>query len=183
VNLASRRRPFATGTCGRPASLSTLEDGSLSPPSKKEMQMDTRDVSGSASWNKGRLMGQKLPLKPKEIWAIRFRLQLGHHTRDLALFNLGIDSKLRGCDLVALRVRDVAQGDRVVARAIVMQKKTHHPVKFEITEQTREAVGAWLSEAKLRPEGFLFPSRVSASPQLNSAVRADSGGMGAVDWA
>jgi hypothetical protein len=72
-------------------------------------------------------MGQKLPLKPKEIWAIRFRLQLGHHTLDLALFNLGIDSKLRGCDLVALRVRDVAQGDRVVARAIVMQKKTHHP--------------------------------------------------------
>ena len=130
--------------------------------------MDTRDVSGSASWNKGRLMGQKLPLKPKEIWAIRFRLQLGHHTRDLALFNLGIDSKLRGCDLVALRVRDVAQGDRVVARAIVMQKKTHHPVKFEITEQTREAVGAWLSEAKLRPEGFLFPSRVSASPHLST---------------
>ena len=106
--------------------------------------MDTRDVSGSASWNKGRLMGQKLPLKPKEIWAIRFRLQLGHHTRDLA------------------------QGDRVVARAIVMQKKTHHPVKFEITEQTREAVGAWLSAAKLRPEGFLFPSRVSASPHLST---------------
>ena len=75
--------------------------------------MDTRDVSGSASWNKGRLMGQKLPLKPKEIWAIRFRLQLGHHTRDPALFNLGFDSTLRGCDLVALRVRDVAQGDRV----------------------------------------------------------------------
>ena len=119
-------------------------------------------------WNKGKIVGQKAPFKLKDIWALRVRLQMENRVRELALFNLGIDSKLRGCDLVALRVRDVAQGDRVVARAIVMQKKTHHPVKFEITEQTREAVGAWLSEAKLRPEGFLFPSRVSASPHLST---------------
>jgi site-specific recombinase XerC len=130
--------------------------------------MDTRIEGNSGPWNKGMLLGQKQPLKPKEIWAIRFRLQLAHRTRDLALFNLGIDSKLRGCDLVALRVRDVAQGGRIAARAIVMQKKTHHPVKFEITEQTRDAVGAWLGEAQLRPEDFLFPSRVAASPHLST---------------
>jgi len=129
-------------------------------------------------------MGQKLPPKPREIWAIRFRLQLGHHTRDLALLNLGIDSKLRSCDLVALRVRDVAQGDRVAARAIVMQKKTHHPVKFEITEQTRDAVGAWLGEANLRPEQFLYlgPSLGVTAPH-NSAVRQDSESMGEVNRA
>jgi integrase len=134
----------------------------------KEMQMDTEVEVNSVPWNKGKLMGQKQPLKPKEIWAIRFRLQLGHRTRDLALFNLGIDSKLRGCDLVALRVRDIAQGGRVAARANVMQKKTQQPVKFEITEQTRDAVGAWLGEAQLRPEDFLFPSRVSLSPHLST---------------
>ena len=130
--------------------------------------MDTEVEVNSVPWNKGKLMGQKQPLKPKEIWAIRFRLQLGHRTRDLALFNLGIDSKLRGCDLVALRVRDIAQGGRVTARAITMQKKTQQPVKFEITEQTRDAVGAWLGEAQLRPEDFLFPSRVSRSPHLST---------------
>ena len=130
--------------------------------------MDTEVEVNPVPWNKGKLIGQKQPLKPKEIWAIRFRLQLGHHTRDLALFNLGIDSKLRGCDLVALRVRDIAQGGRVTARAITMQKKTQQPVKFEITEQTRDAVGAWLGEAQLRPEDFLFPSRVSLSPHLST---------------
>jgi site-specific recombinase XerC len=132
------------------------------------MQMDTHVEVSSVAWNKGMLLGQKQPLKPREIWAIRFRLQLAHRTRDLALFNLGIDSKLRGCDLVALRVRDVAQGGRIAARAIVMQKKTRHPVKFEITEQTRDAVGAWLGEAQLQPEDFLFPSRVAASPHLST---------------
>ena len=94
-------------------------------------------------WNKGKLIGQKPPLKLKEIWAIRIRLQLDHRARELALFNLAIDSKLRGCDLVGLHVRDVFQGSHVVPRAIVMQKKTQRPVQFEITEQTREAVGAW----------------------------------------
>jgi integrase len=130
--------------------------------------MDSRIEGHAVPWNKGMLLGQKQPLKPKEIWAIRFRLQLGHRTRDLALFNLAIDSKLRGCDLVALRVRDVAPGGRTAARAIVMQKKTHHPVKFEITEQTRDAIGAWLGEAQLGSEDFLFPSRVAASPHLST---------------
>ena len=84
-------------------------------------------------WNRGKLIGQKAPLKLKEIWAIRIRLQLASRARDLALFNLGIDSKLRGCDLVGLRVCDVAQGGRVTPRAIVMQRKTHRPVQFELT--------------------------------------------------
>ena len=136
--------------------------------------MDSRIEGHAVPWNRGRLLGQKQPLKPKEIWAIRFRLQLGHRTRDLALFNLAIDSKLRGCDLVALRVRDVAPGGRAAARAIVMQKKTHHPVKFEITEQTRDAIGAWLGEAQLGSEDFLFPSRVAASPHLSTRQYARS---------
>jgi integrase len=132
--------------------------------------MDTADRTNGhrIPWNKGRLLGPKPPLKPKEIWAIRIRLQMEHRVRDLALFNLAIDSKLRGCDLVALRVHDVAQGSRVASRAIVMQKKTQRPVQFEITEQTREAVAAWIAVAQLKPEQFLFPSRVSASPHLST---------------
>lgn len=129
--------------------------------------MDTVDNHRGA-WNKGKLRGQKPPLKPKEIWAIRIRLQLGHRLRDLALFNLAIDSKLRGCDLVGLRVSDVVHGSRVATRAIVMQKKTQRPVQFEITEQTRDAIGAWIAGAHLTPEQFLFPSRVSASPHLST---------------
>jgi len=84
-------------------------------------------------WNKGKIVGQKAPLKLKDIWAIRIRLQLGHRTRELALFDLGLDSKLRACDLVRLRVRDICHGDRVSPRAIVIQQKTSRPVQFEIT--------------------------------------------------
>jgi integrase len=119
-------------------------------------------------WNKGKLVDQKPPLKLKEIWAIRIRLQLTHRSRELALFNLAVDSKLRGCDLVGLHVRDVVQGSRIAPRAIVMQKKTGRPVQFEITEQTRDAVAIWITAAHLKPEQFLFPSRVSASPHLST---------------
>ena len=111
-------------------------------------------------WNKGKLVGQKAPFKLKEIWAIRVRLQLFRRVRDLALFDLGIDSKLRACDLVRLKVREICHGDRVTARAIVMQQKTSRPVQFEITESTREAVAAWIKEAGLRSEDYLFPSRL-----------------------
>ena len=94
----------------------------------------------SAPWNKGRLVGQKAPLKLKEIWAIRIRLQLTNKVRDLTLFNLAIDSKLRGCDLVSLRGCDIAQGKSIFPRAVVMQRKTHRspPVDdaLEIAEQT-----------------------------------------------
>jgi len=88
--------------------------------------------------------------------------------RELALFNLAIDSKLRGCDLVGLRVHDVVQGIRVAPRAIVMQRKTQRPVQFEITEQTRDAVATWIKEAHLKPDQFLFPSRVSKSPHVST---------------
>ena len=119
-------------------------------------------------WNKGKIVGQKAPLKLKDIWAIRIRLQLGHRTRELALFDLGLDSKLRACDLVRLRVRDICHGDRVSPRAIVMQQKTARPVQFEITPPTRDAVTAWIKEAKLANDAFLFPSRVHESPHLGT---------------
>jgi integrase len=102
-------------------------------------------------WNKGKLVGQKAPLKLRDIWAIRVRLEMTDRKRELALFNLAIDSKLRGCDLVQLRVRDVAHGDRIAARAIVMQQKTQRPVQFEITEPTRKAVFAWIGMRPSRP--------------------------------
>lgn len=95
-------------------------------------------------WNKGKLVGQKTPLRLRDIWAIRVRLQLAERTRDLALFDLAIDSKLRACDLTKLRVCDVAHGEHVSSRAMVMQQKTKRPVQFEITEQTRSALAAWI---------------------------------------
>src|SRR5437763_401936 len=98
-----------------------------------------------ARLNKGRLIGQKRPLKPKEVWAIRVRLQLEHHRRDLALFNLAIDSKLRGCDLVRLRVTDVCVGAHIRDRTTVIQQKTSRPGQFEITEQTRAAIRDWIA--------------------------------------
>ena len=119
-------------------------------------------------WNKDKLIGQKSPLKLREIWAIRINLQLGKKARDLALFNLAIDSKLRGCDLVSLRVRDIAHGSQVLSRAMVMQHKTQHPVQFEVTELTRETLRAWISLAGLRPEDYLFPSRLTDRPHLST---------------
>ena len=119
-------------------------------------------------WNKGKLVGQKPPLKFREIWAIRIRLQLARRTRDLALFNLAIDSKLRACDLVRLRVRDVAHGNQVARRAMIMQRKTQRPVRFEITEQPREAIKNWIQEARLAPSQYLFPSRIGCDAHITT---------------
>jgi integrase len=119
-------------------------------------------------WNKDKIVGQKAPFKPKEIWALRVRLQMECRVRELALFNLGIDSKLRGCDLAALRVRDMCHGDQVARRAIVMQHKTQRPVQFEITPATREALQAWIKQSALKSEDFLFPSRLRDSPHLGT---------------
>ncbi len=110
-------------------------------------------------WNKGKLIGQKLPLKLKEIWAIRVRLQLADRKRDLALFNLAIDSKLRGSDLVKIKVSDIANSRAVMSRAMVMRKKTGRPVQFEITESTRDAISDWIACKGLATSDFLFPSR------------------------
>jgi integrase len=125
-------------------------------------------VARRTPWNKGKLVGQKAPLKLKEIWAIRVRLQLGNRQRELALFNLAIDSKLRACDLVKLRVRDVCHGRVVASRAIVLQQKTQRPVQFEITEPTREAVSTWITSAGVLPDQALFPSRLHGSPHLST---------------
>ena len=131
--------------------------------------MDSLHVaSHHEAWNKGKLVGQKAPFKLREIWAIRIRLQMQGRLRELALFDLGIDSKLRACYLVSLRVRDVCHGDRVAARAITLQQKTQRPVQFEITPPTREALEAWIKHAGLKSDRYLFPSRVSGSPHLGT---------------
>jgi integrase len=133
------------------------------------MNQDTNDQKNhQVPWNKGKLIGQKSPLKLKEIWGIRVRLQMTKNIRELALFNLAIDSKLRGCDLVTLRISDVAQSNRVSSRAIIMQHKTHRPVQFEITEQTRDSLEAWINQAKLKSDEYLFPSRIHSSPHLST---------------
>ncbi len=119
-------------------------------------------------WNKGKLIGQKPPLKLKEIWSIRIRLQLANNIRDLALFNLAIDSKLRCCDLVKLKVRDVAHGTEILNRAMIMQQKTHQPVQFEITEQTRDAVSNWIKLENLNSNDYLFKSRYKDSPHIST---------------
>ncbi|UYG09318.1 tyrosine-type recombinase/integrase [Halomonas sp. M4R1S46] len=130
--------------------------------------MTTSTNAAREPWNKGKLVGHKTPLRLKDIWAIRVRLQLAEKIRDLALFELAIDSKLRACDLVTLRVRDVAHGDHVSSRAIIMQRKTHRPVQFEITEQTRDALDTWIRRAQLRNEDYLFPSRLSRLDHLST---------------
>ena len=130
--------------------------------------MEKVATTSASAPNNGVLRGRKPPLKSQEIWAIRVRLQIARRARDLALFNLAIDSKLRGCDLVALKVRDVAPSGSVASRAIVMQRKTAHPVQFELTAQTRDAVSAWIAARRLRQDQHLFPSRIASSPHLST---------------
>jgi len=110
-------------------------------------------------WNKGKLIGARPPLRPKHVRSIRTRLLVEGRLRDLAMFNLAIDSKLRGCDVVALKVEDVAPNGYAIDRAMVRQKKTGRPVKFELTDQTREAVDEYLKAAGKKPGEFLFTGR------------------------
>jgi integrase len=110
-------------------------------------------------WNKGKLIGAKPPLRQKHVWAIRTKLQIEQRTRDLAMFNLAIDSKLRGCDVIALKVEDVAPNGYSGDRATVRQKKTGRPVRFELTEQTRQAVDDYIRTAGKKPGEFLFTAR------------------------
>lgn len=119
-------------------------------------------------WNKGKLTGLKPPLKLREIWAIRTRLQMAANIRELAIFNLAIDSKLRVCDLTRLQVQDVCSGSHVGSRATVMQQKTQRPVQFEITEQTRQSLEAWIGARGLKSADYLFPSRMHASSHLST---------------
>jgi integrase len=125
-------------------------------------QVNATPAPKQVPWNKGKLTGAKPPLRPKHVWSIRTKLQIEGRTRDLAMFNLAIDSKLRGCDVVAIRVEDVAAGGYTADRATVRQKKTGRPVRFELSEQTRQAVDDHLKATSKRPGEFLFTGRRGA---------------------
>ena len=121
-----------------------------------------------APWNKGRLVGQKRPLLAKQVWAIRARLELSGNLRDLGLFNLAIDSKLRGCDLVRLQVSDLIRGNRVRERVTIIQSKTLQPVQFEVSENTRNSIWNWVCRPEMLGCVHLFPSRFHDRPHLST---------------
>lgn len=121
-----------------------------------------------APWNKGRRVGQKRPLLPKQVWAIRARLELAGNLRDLAMFNLAIDSKLRGCDLVRLKVADLVSGDRVRDRVTIIQSKTNRPVQFEVSENTRDSIWTWVFSPEMLGCACLFPSRLHNRPHVST---------------
>jgi len=123
---------------------------------------------GRPPWNKGKLIGAKPPLRPAHVWAIRSKLQLEGKLRDVAMFNLAIDSKLRGCDLVALRLDDIAPNGYALERATIRQKKTSRPVQFEITELTRQAIDAYINATGDNLGTYLFPGRGGASEHLTA---------------
>jgi site-specific recombinase XerC len=125
-------------------------------------------ISKHRAWNKGRLIGQKRPLLPKQVWAIRARLELANNLRDLALFNVAIDSKLRGCDLVCLKVSDLVNADQVRERVSVVQSKTKRPVQFEVTENTRVSVADWVKSPEMLRGNFMFPSRFHDHPHIST---------------
>lgn len=110
-------------------------------------------------WNKGKIIGQKAPLRQQEIWSIRARLEIANNLKELALFNLAIDSKLRGSDLVALKVSDVMRSGDILTRTSVVQQKTGTPVMFEIIAHTRQSLRTWIAYANLNSTDYLFPSR------------------------
>jgi integrase len=130
--------------------------------------MGSVQEANQVPWNHGRIIGPKPPLKPKHIWAIRTRLQHEDRVRDLAMFNLAIDSKLRGCDLVRLRVVDIHLGGSIRQRTTIVQQKTGRPVPFELTESTREALASWLRLRSLRGSDWLFPSRSRPGDHLTT---------------
>ena len=144
---------------------------------------DQVNAAQRVPWNKGKLTGAKPPLRPKHVWSIRTKLQIEGRTRDLAMFNLAIDSKLRGCDVVAIRVEDVAAGGYTVDRATIRQKKTGRPVRFELSEQTRQAVDDYLKSTGKRPGEFLFsgrrgPDRSMTTVNMRGSYRTGSEASG-----
>ena len=112
--------------------------------------------------------GAKLALKPFHVWCIRVRLQVGQRVRDLALFDLALDSKLRGCDLVQLRVSDLVSASGVKRRVMILQQKTGRPVQFEVTEQARRSIAAWIEAKQLGADAWLFPSRIKPGCHLTT---------------
>jgi integrase len=149
------------------AALDAQYELALFPQVIAETPMEPKHLPGTP-WNRGRIVGAKLPLKPKHVWSLRFHLHSEHRVRDLALFDLAIDSKLRGCDLIKLRTGDLVLDGQPKLRATVIQQKTGKPVTFELTEQTRESLLAWL---KLRGgclEDFVFPSRANPAAHIST---------------
>ena len=112
--------------------------------------------------------GAKLALKPVHVWGIRVRLQVACKARDLALFDLALDSKLRGCDLVSLKVGDLLSAGAVKRRVVILQKKTGRPVQFEVTEQARRSIGHWIEVKDLAAEDWLFPTRMRPGAHLST---------------
>lgn len=125
-------------------------------------------MASNTPWNKGKIIGQKAPLRQQEIWSIRARLEIANNLKELALFNLAIDSKLRGCDLVALKVSDVMRSGDILTRTSVVQQKTGTPVMFEIIAHTRQSLRTWIAHAKLNATDYLFPSRKHTVPHLGT---------------
>jgi site-specific recombinase XerC len=119
-------------------------------------------------WNLGRMVGSKRPLKPQQVWAIRFWLEREPRLRDRALFDLAIDSKLRGCDVVKVKIGDLVSGERVRSRAIVVQQKTGRPVQFELLEPARGSILAWLELRGGTLDAFVFPSRTDHANHLST---------------
>jgi len=145
-------------------------------------QVNATTTPNRVPWNKGKLTGAKPPLRPKHVWSIRTKLQIEGRARDLAMFNLVIDSKLRGCDVVAIRVEDVAAGGYTADRATVRQKKTGRPVRFELSEQTRQAVDDYLKATAKRPGEFLFTGRRDPGRNITTRqyARLESDWIGSV---
>jgi hypothetical protein len=188
VRGGARKRPFSTSGRARPVSGSSWRlGGSRAHPAAPSTRWETiLGIAGNAAhrepWNKGNIVGQKAPFKLKDIWAPRVRLPMEGRVRELALFNLGIDSKLRGCDLVALRVRDVCHGDQVATRAIVMQHKTRRPVQFENTRATRDTLQAWIKQAALKAETFSSPAGCTTHLIWAPGSTPASLGIGSMSW-
>jgi integrase len=146
------------------------------------MQDQANTTPTRVPWNKGKVTGAKPPLRPNQVWSIRTKLQIEGRARDLAMFNLAIDSKLRGCDVVAIKVEDVAASGYTADRATVRQKKTGRPVRFELGEQTRQAVDDYLKAANKRPGEFLFTSRCGPERSMTTRqyARLVSGWIGSI---
>ena len=126
-------------------------------------------IPSKKAWNRGRIIGQKRPLLPKHVWAIRVRLELAGATRDLALFNMAVDSKLRGCDLVRLKVADVYAAGTIKERASILQSKTSTPVRFEITDGTRTSLADWIAHPLMSGHKYLWPGRFMTDPTSRHA--------------
>ncbi len=120
------------------------------------------------AWNAGKTVGTKRPLTQKQIWAVRFFLDQEGRLRDRALFDLAIDSKLRGCDLVKMKIGDIVADEDIRTRAIVTQQKTNRPVQFELTSDVRVSLLSWLERRGGTTADYIFPSRIDHTKPLST---------------